>query len=45
MTFKGQSNAEMLCWRQAVEHENRAKRNFETITDSYTQSKFYQGKA
>ena len=35
----------MLCWRQAVEHENSAKRNFEAITGQYSSSKFFQSKA
>lgn len=43
MSFKGQNNAEMLCWRQAVEHENAARRNYEAITGDYSTAKLYQG--
>jgi hypothetical protein len=33
----------MLCWRQAVRHEDAAKKNFETGTGFYHDQNLYQG--
>lgn len=41
MTFKGQTNSEMLCWRQAVRHEDTAKKNFEQATQYFHDENLY----
>ena len=43
MTFKGQRNDEVLVWREAVKHEDRAKRDFEKRTGEFYDMKLYQG--
>jgi len=35
---------EMLEWRQAVDHENNARRNYEAITGQYSTAKLFKGK-
>lgn len=40
-----QNNAQVLCLRQAIRHEDNAKRNFEKLTGMYNDAKFYQGQA
>lgn len=44
MTFKGQNNSEMMCWRQHIKHENNARLNYERTTGRFTEQKFYQGR-
>ena len=43
MTFKGQRNDEVMVWREAVKHEDRAKRDFEKRTGEFYDMKLYQG--
>jgi len=44
MTFKGITSMEAKLWTKIVEHENKAKRDWEAITGDHSKAKFYQGR-
>ena len=43
MIGKYRSNAETKFWREALHHENQAKRQFQHMFSDYTDAKYFQG--